>query len=113
MKASESESKVAEVLSGLGFTSRNTIFADSCCSDEVNHDDPGENITSLFQKRWGESGTLAGLSGFPFMGKTGWHAFSSRCPQDGNVVVLFAPHVGISKNGIVGEITRKNHQVPS
>jgi hypothetical protein len=31
----------------------------------------------------------------PFVGKTGWGAFSSHCPEDGNIVILFAPHVGV------------------
>jgi hypothetical protein len=61
---------------------------------------------SIFAKRWGETFPLGGLSGFPFTGKTGWGAFSSHCPNDGNIVILFAPHVGIDKMGTVGNINR-------
>jgi len=32
----------------MGFTDDNTLFADSSCPDEINHDDPDEDITSLF-----------------------------------------------------------------
>ena len=78
-----------------GLTAENTLFADSTCPDEVNHDDPEEDIGMLFSKRWGEIFPLGGLAGLPFTGKTGWGAFSSHCPADGNIVVLFAPHVGI------------------
>ena len=90
----------------MGFTDDNTLFADSSCPDEINHDDPDEDITSLFQKRWGEVFSLAGLAGLPFTGKTGWGAFSAHVPVDGNIVIMFAPHVGIDRNGNVGKITR-------
>ena len=84
----------------------NTLFADCSCPDEINHDDPDEDITSLFTRRWGEIFLLSGLAGLPFTGKTGWGAFSGHCPADGHIVVLFAPHVGIDSNGEVGKITR-------
>ena len=42
----------------------------------------------------------------PFVGKTGWGAFSSHCPADGNIVILFAPHVGVDSDGNIGSITR-------
>jgi hypothetical protein len=32
----------------LGFTDENTLFADSSCPDEICHDDPEEDISSLF-----------------------------------------------------------------
>ena len=105
------EGKVAELhvaseLLKTGFNDANTLFADSSCPDEINHDDPSEDITSLFQQRWGEIFPLAGLAGFPFTGKTGWGAFSSHVPKDGNIVILFAPHVGIDNEGCVGKVVR-------
>ena len=96
LKGSAADRLVAAELEKRGFTDENTLFADSSCPDEINHDDPLEDITSLFQNRWGEIFPLAGLAGFPFTGKTGWGAFSSHCAKDGNIVILFAPHVGVS-----------------
>lgn len=90
----------------MGFTDDNTLYADSSCPDEINHDDPDEDLTSLFTRRWGEVFPLSGLAGMPFVGKTGWGAFSSHCPEDGNIVVLFAPHVGVDRDGNVGKIYR-------
>lgn len=90
----------------LGFTDKNTLFADSSCPDEINHDNTEDDVTGLFQKRWGKLFPLGGLAGIPFTGKTGWGAFSSHCPHDGNIVILFAPHVGIDSNGNVGKILR-------
>jgi hypothetical protein len=56
---------------------------------------------------------LSGLAGLPFVGKTGWEAFSSHCPKDGNIVILFAPHVGIDGDGNVGSINRNGQNQAS
>ena len=99
------EEKIYGALEPLGLTTKNTLFADCMCPDEINHnskDDP----SALFNKRWGEMFPLAGLAGFPFCGKTGWGAFSSHIPKDGNIIVLCAPHIGIDKHGNVGTIAR-------
>jgi hypothetical protein len=49
---------------------------------------------------------MGGLAGFPFTGKTGFDAFSSHCPNDGNIVVMFTSHVAIDSNGTIGKIKR-------
>ena len=113
LQGTEAEDLVAQELIKRGFTGKNTLFADSTCPDELNHDDPEEDITSCFQRRWGEIFPLAGLAGVPFTGKTGWHAFSSHCPEDGNIVVLFAPHVGIDNTGAVGKVLREGQAISS
>ena len=89
------ENIIYEKLTKLGFNDENTLFSDSSCPDEINHLGGDEVVPTLFQKRWGHVFPLSGLGGLPFTGKTGWGAFSSHCPEDGNIVVLFAPHVGI------------------
>lgn len=63
-------------------------------------------MTLLFFRRWGEIFPLSGLAGIPFVGKAGWNAFTTHVPDDGNIVVLFAPHVAIDNDGNVGDITR-------
>jgi hypothetical protein len=100
-------------LDQLGFTDDSTLFADSTCPDEINHADPSEDVTALYQKRWGELFPLGGLAGFPFTGKTGWSAFSSHCPKDGNIVILFAPHVGVDLNGKIGSFFRDGQDCSS
>lgn len=107
MTGKQAEALIAKELNMRGYTGENTLFADSSCPDEINHDDPLEDITSLFQHRWGEIFPLAGLAGVPFTGKTGWGAFSSHCPKDGNIVILFAPHVGVDSKGQVGKVVRE------
>ena len=68
MKGKEAEAKVAKVLLAKGFTDDNTLYTDCSCPDELNHDDPGNDITSVFMKRWGEIFPLGGLAGLPFTG---------------------------------------------
>jgi len=113
MRGHDAELATHRVLSKLGFTADNTLFSDSSCPDEVNHDDPLEDMSGLFQTRWGEIFSLSGLAGFPFTGKTGWAAFSSHCPNDGNIVILFAPHVGVDHDGTVGKVLRKGQDKSS
>lgn len=107
MKGRIVEAKVYEALSKLGFNDDNTLYGDCTCPDEINHNDPGADITSLFMHRWGEIFPLSGLAGLPFCGRTGWGAFSSHVPQDGNILVLYAPHVGVDYHGNVGKIHRE------
>jgi len=48
MEGKVAELHVASHLMKYGYNADNTLFADSSCPDEINHDDPGEDITSLF-----------------------------------------------------------------
>jgi hypothetical protein len=106
MKGHEIEEIAFDKLKLLGFNAENTLFAESSCPDEVNHDDKCEDITAMFTDRWGEVFALGGIGGLPFAGKTGWAAFSSHVPVNGHISVLFAPHVGIDKDGNVGKVSR-------
>lgn len=49
---------------------------------------------------------MGGLDGFPFTGLTGMAAFASHVPDDGAVFIYYGPHIGISKDGKIGEINR-------
>ena len=48
MTGNEAENLFAWELKKRGFTPENTLFADSSCPDEINHDDYNEDITLLF-----------------------------------------------------------------
>lgn len=90
----------------LQFTPKNTLFGYSTCPDEINR-----NVTN-FESYYGEKQfPLGGLTGFPFAGKTGFHAFSHHVPDaegEGNLLVLYGPHVGISESGELGKVLREN-----
>merc|ERR1712217_87661 len=49
---------------------------------------------------------VGGIGGAPYVGKTGFFAFSHHVPENGNVLVLFGPHVGITDTGEVGKCLR-------
>jgi len=77
------------------------MLADSICSDDVNSIQyPARALEFLGPFKMG------GLDGFPFTGLTGMGAFASHVPDDGAVFVYYGPHIGVSKNGAIGEIHR-------
>ena len=67
-------------------------------------------MVALCTQRWNETFPLGGLVGIPFAGKTGWHEFSNNCPEGGNLIILFAAHVGIDHTGRVGHVHRNGHK---
>ena len=69
-----------------------------------------KDISMIMANRWGEVYPLGGLGGIPFTGKSGWSALSKHVPANGNIFALYAPHVGISKDGKVGQIHRPGQQ---
>eukprot|EP00930_Biecheleria_cincta_P007663 TRINITY_DN1088_c0_g2_i7.p1 TRINITY_DN1088_c0_g2~~TRINITY_DN1088_c0_g2_i7.p1 ORF type:complete len:686 (-),score=123.88 TRINITY_DN1088_c0_g2_i7:197-1951(-) len=92
------------ILKKYGFTKQNTLMATSLCPDEINHDP--SDLPVIMQNHWGDVFPMGGISGAPFVGKTGFKAFSSHVPEDGNIIILFGPHVGISPDGEVGACMR-------
>ena len=49
---------------------------------------------------------LGGLGGLPFAGKSGFGAYLHHVPDNGKLLVVFAPHVGIDEIGRVGSLQR-------
>lgn len=106
MTGPEVEARVYQKLSSLGMNPTNTVWTQSSCPDELNHDNYSQDLSQLMGNRWGEVFHLGGLAGIPFTGKTGWGAFAHHIPVDGNILVLFAPHVGVTTDGTVGKVHR-------
>lgn len=77
------------------------MLADSICSDDVN----SIQYPARTQEFLGPF-KMGGLDGFPFTGLTGMGAFASHVPDEGAVFIYYGPHIGISKNGAIGEIHR-------
>ena len=82
---------------------KNTLFGYSTCPDEINR-----NVTKFSLYYGGHQFPLGGLTGYPFRGKTGFAAFSHHAPDNGNILILYGPHVGISESGELGKVLRKN-----
>lgn len=77
------------------------MLADIICSDDVNSIQyPARALEFLGPFKMG------GLDGFPFTGLTGMGAFASHVPDEGAVFIYYGPHIGITKDGTIGEIHR-------
>ncbi|MEZ5398476.1 MAG: hypothetical protein R2729_02340 [Bryobacteraceae bacterium] len=85
----------------LGLTTSQVMSADSICSDDL-------NTIEYPQRAYEMLGPfkMGGLNGFPFTGLTGMGAFAHHVPKDGAVFVFYGPHIGISRDGSVGEVFR-------
>ena len=89
------------VESELDLEPSQVMMADSICSDDVN----SIQYPARTQEFLGPF-KMGGLDGFPFTGLTGMGAFASHVPDEGAVSIYYGPHIGISKNGAIGEIHR-------
>lgn len=88
-------------LAERGLTPANTLFAECTCRDEIN-----QPTVEILGNRWGESFNLSGLAGFPVAGKTGFSAYANHAPDNGNLFIFYGPHVGIDREGNIGQIRR-------
>jgi hypothetical protein len=98
----DSVNRLIDIVEGyLDLEPGQVMHADSICSDDVNsiqYPSRAHEFLGPFN--------MGGLDGFPFTGLTGMGAFASHVPDDGAVFVYYGPHIGISKEGILGEISR-------
>jgi Limiting CO2-inducible proteins B/C beta carbonyic anhydrases len=85
----------------LDLEPKQVMHADSICSDDVN----SIQYPARTQEFLGPF-KMGGLDGFPFTGLTGMGAFASHVPDDGAVFIYYGPHIGITKDGTIGEIHR-------
>ena len=97
----ELETRVVKILEEKGLTPANTLLATSLCCDEL-----ARVLEDDFNKIYGHNFNLGGLAGFPFAGNTGFGAMAAHVPDDGYCLLIHAPHVGISKDGVVGKVER-------
>ena len=97
----ELATRVVGLLEEKGFTPDNTLLATSVCADEL-----ARELEDEFVDIYGTNFNLGGLSGFPFAGNTGWGAMSAHVPDDGYCLTSHGPHVGITKDGVIGKVER-------
>ncbi len=84
-----------------GLKPHQLMHADSLCCDDVNTIQyPARAYDMLGPFK------LGGLDGYPFAGLTGMGAFAHHVPEDGAIVIFYAPHIGVTKDGTIGEINR-------
>ena len=97
----ELATRVVALLEEKGFNPSNTLLATSLCADEL-----ARVLEDEFVNIYGNHFNLGGLSGFPFAGNTGWGAMSAHVPDNGYCLVIHGPHVGITKDGVIGKVER-------
>jgi hypothetical protein len=97
----EMATRVVGLLEEKGFTPDNTLLATSVCADEL-----ARELEDQFVEIYGNNFNLGGLSGFPFAGNTGWGAMSAHVPDGGYCLTIHGPHVGITKDGVIGKVER-------
>lgn len=78
----------------------------NCDNSETHLTRPSDTHPTL-QRRFGPEFNLGGLAGLPFTGKTGFGAFAAHVPKDGHIFIVYAPHVGISRDGEIGYYHRE------
>ena len=110
LSTSESFQKINNAVLSMGCNTDNTLFASSVCVDEINHH--STSINRRLADFWGECFYMGGLGGLPFVGKVGFRAYSHHVPANGNIFILFAPHVGLSPEGLVGKYARPGQAHP-
>ena len=77
------------------------VHADSVCSDDLNNVQYPPEAREMLGPF-----TLGGLDGFPFAGVTGMGAFAHHVPAGGGVLIFYGPHIGITKDGVLGKVLR-------
>ena len=78
------------------------------CPDEINH--YPNSLNNRLNRVAGKCFYMGGLAGIPFIGKVGYTAFTNHVPEQGNLVILFCPHVGITPDGDFGKFCRHGQQ---
>jgi hypothetical protein len=87
---------------------QNTILGLSICPDEINYGK--RDLAAQMRAHWSNMFPLGGISGAPFAGKTGYGAFAAHVPDNGNIIVMFGPHVGITEEGEIGKYVRRGQK---
>jgi hypothetical protein len=104
MRSEDVGDGVKSICNKIGLNEKNTLFGHSVCPDEINHEEG--NITREIHNCFGRMFSLGGLAGLPFTGLTGFGAYAAHVPDNGHMFVLFAPHCGVSREGLCGYYQR-------
>lgn len=103
--------RVATALDPFDFRPDGTFAAVSICRDEMT-----QHLIDEVADRWHRPFAVGGLGAMPSLGRTGWHACLSHVPDTdgrGHLLVIGMPHVGIDRDGNVGQTLRRNQGRPT
>lgn len=93
--------RLLEALGAQGITPERALLATSLCRDELTRHTVGR-----LRADWGEQFDLGGLAGLPTAGRTGFSAYRQHVPDDGWLLIVYGPHIGIDAEGAIGVIHR-------
>lgn len=102
---------IEQALLPYDFEPANTLAAVSICRDELT-----QHVMSDVTGRWGATFALGGLGGIPALGRTGWGACLAHVPERsgrGRLLVIGAPHVGVTPDGELGQNLRRGQDHPT
>ena len=103
--------RVATALDPFDFRPDATFAAVSICRDELT-----QHLIEQVAERWHRPFSLGGLGAMPSLGRTGWRACLSHVPDTdgrGHMLVFGMPHVGIDRDGNVGQSLRRHQGHPT
>jgi len=100
----EAARRMLDALKPYGIHRNNVVYGHSISSDEINGDKG--HLTRVLTQHFGTSYFLGGIGGVPYVGKTGFGAFAAHVPQDGHVVLVYGPHIGMCPEGEMGKFFR-------
>jgi len=103
-EGAKTNSQLIEHIKKKNLDKDKTHFTLSICCDEINHEKG--DLPELCRKLLGEVFYMGGLGGIPFPGITGLGATLHHVPENGTLFILYAPHVGISLEGKIGDYNR-------
>ena len=95
-------------LAHFGFTEHNVLLGTSLCCDDVCRD-----LEDELRKVFDNNQSMGGLSGFCFAGATAFGHMLHQVPEQGHVVFVYGPHVGIDWEGHIGKVNRRLQSHPS
>ena len=103
-----SDSLLKYLKTKYGISSEQILLGASTCVDDIIY-------TKNFHAHPEIKGPfhLGGLAGLPFTGVSGLEAFAHHIPNEGTMLLMIEPHIGISEKGGWGYILRPEQQAGS
>jgi hypothetical protein len=102
--------KVSSILKSQDYSKDTTLLGSSLCCDEVCRQLEQDFATHY---KCQHVFLIGGLAGFPFSGPTAFRTMTQHIPDEGNLLFIYASHVGINSAGHVGVVTRRGQEKAS
>lgn len=99
----------------LGLPLHKVLLATSICSDDIVWVSDAEGPAKTHRATRDLLGPfeLGGLAGLPFTGITGMAAYAQHIPDGGAGCIVYGPHIGITDDGLLGQVVRPGQQAAS